>query len=149
MKAPTIDDKLKKCKLILKAPTSDLIIVLSLGNFCTIEPAAQPSFCCYRTCSNNSNSYPKHPIATFNREEISSWMQKKLGEIHFSMRNEKHSAAAVLPNIWLFPSPTVQNCCKHTSKTLPSLSFYAPYQLSTELSHLRHYYESGYYCFHI
>ena len=36
MKAPTIDDKLKKCKLMLKAPTSDLIIVLSLGNFCTI-----------------------------------------------------------------------------------------------------------------
>ena len=27
MKAPTIDDKLKKCKLMLKAPTSDLIIV--------------------------------------------------------------------------------------------------------------------------
>ena len=27
MKAPTIDDKLKKCKLMLKAPTSNLIIV--------------------------------------------------------------------------------------------------------------------------
>ena len=27
MKVPTIDDKLKKCKLMLKAPTSDLIIV--------------------------------------------------------------------------------------------------------------------------
>ena len=26
-KAPTIDDKLKKCKLMLKAPTSNLIIV--------------------------------------------------------------------------------------------------------------------------
>ena len=27
MKAPTSDDKLKKCKIMLKAPTSDLIIV--------------------------------------------------------------------------------------------------------------------------
>ena len=26
MKAPTIDNKLKKCKLMLKAPTSDLTI---------------------------------------------------------------------------------------------------------------------------
>ena len=26
-KAPTIDDKLKKCKLMLKAPTSDFIIL--------------------------------------------------------------------------------------------------------------------------
>ena len=43
-------------------------------------------------------------------------MQKKLGEIHFLMRNEKHSSAAFLPNFWLFPSPTVQHCCKNTSQ---------------------------------
>ena len=39
-----------------------------------------------------------------------------------------HSSAAFMPNFWLFPSPTVQHCCKNTSKTLPSLFFYAPYQ---------------------
>ena len=72
--------------------------------------------------------------------QISSWIPKRLWEIHFSMRNETcfgllrafceqyldhwlplfrtfswHSFAAFLPNFWLFPSPTVQHCCKNTS----------------------------------
>ena len=71
----------------------------------------QPSFC--RTCSNNSNrqlwtnTYRKHPIATFNRDEICSWMQKKLGENQFSMRNDNWYSTGFN---WAFaePVPTTQ-----------------------------------------
>ena len=58
------------------------------------------------------------------------WLRKKV----YSEQNPTllvvswHSSAAFMPNFWLFPSPTVQHCCKNTSKTLPSLFFYAPYQ---------------------
>ena len=69
------------------------------------------------------------------------FVQKRLPILHFWLRKKVyseqnptllvvswHSSAAFMPNFWLFPSPTVQHCCKNTSKTLPSLFFYAPYQ---------------------
>ena len=46
------------------------------------------------------------------------WLRKKV----YSEENPPllvvswHSSAAFLPNFWLFPSPTVQHCCKNTSQ---------------------------------
>ena len=74
-------------------------------------------------------------------------MQKKLGEIHFLMRNEKHSSAAFLPNFWLFPWPTVQHWSKNTCKTLPSLFFWCSlplYQVSSRLEHFDFFLFQGY-----
>ena len=57
------------------------------------------------------------------------FVQNRLLILHFWLRKKVyfegnppllvvswHSSAAFLPNFWLFPSPTVQHCCKNTSQ---------------------------------